>query len=117
MSSVDAVPMKVASSQSAEEDIRGDLTPKAKASDGAAGDVEEMEQLSPMRTHEHVGHSQSVADKMCHLVDDSDEEDDVVEKEVNLEKLERKELKRQKTNDRPNRLKDRLKRTVSKTAA
>lgn len=68
-----------------------------------------------MRTHEVSGHEKSVADRLCHLVDESDS-DGEGEKDVNHEKLVRKELKRQKTSDKPNRLRDRLKRTVSKAA-
>jgi len=115
MSAVETLPTKI-ETRPAEEDTRGgDVTPKAKTADASAAELENMEQLSPMRTHEQSGHSESVADRMCHLVGDSDEEDDTVEKEMNLEKLERKELKRQKTSDKPNRMRDRLKRTVSKT--
>jgi hypothetical protein len=79
-------------------------------------DEEDMAELSPMRTHEQQGHEAPIADRFHHLVDDSDEDDDDKEATVNHEKLERKELKRQKTNDKPNRLRDRLKRTVSKAA-
>lgn len=80
-------------------------------------DSEGMEELSPMRTHEmHSGHEKSVADRMSHLVDDLSDSDGEGEKQVNHEKLERKEMRRQKTSDKPNRLRDRLKRTVSKAA-
>lgn len=76
-----------------------------------------MTDLSPMRTHEQSGHSASIADKMCHLVDESDDEDGEREADVNHEKLQRKELRRQQTSDKADRMRDRLKRTVSKSAS
>jgi hypothetical protein len=121
MSDMSEIPIKYASTRSAEEDAKGappgDATPKAKPNETTISSAEELDgldELSPMRTHEQSGHEESVADRLCHLAGESDEEDESKEKEVNLEKLHRKELRRQKTSDKPNRLRDRLKRTVSK---
>lgn len=96
------------------ETIQQRHVPLLKA-DSAPGDVEGMTELSPMRTHEPHGHEESVADRFAELVDDSDT-DGEAEATVNHEKLERKELRRQKTSDKPNRFRDRLKRTISKAA-
>lgn len=85
----------------------------------ATGGDELGEALSPMRTHEQSGHASSIADKYAHLVEESDDEEQAVDvNKVDHEAMKRKELTRQKTSEggKQNRMRDRLKRTVSKQA-